>query len=139
MERIFVTLLERHHLSPDSECASLTPAEAAFPECDTFLQGVQKKQSGTPLYVAPESFMQTSGLESDMWSLGMLFYQLLCGRLPFADSFKNKRAMEVMMAILSEDVTFEGPHWRLISEEARSLIMRMLDRDSNSRVRLAKN
>lgn len=98
------------------------------------MQGVQKKQSGTPLYVAPEAFMQTSGLESDMWSLGMLFYQLLCGRLPFADSFKSKHAMEVMMAILSEDVKFEGPHWRCISEDARSLIMRMLDRDPNARV-----
>lgn len=78
--------------------------------------------------------MQSSGLASDMWSLGMLFYQLLCGRLPFADSFKTKRAMEVMMAILSEDIKFEGPHWRCISAEARSLIMRMLERDPSARV-----
>ena len=79
--------------------------------------------------------MQTVGLESDMWSLGMLFYQLLCGRLPFADAFKAKKSpMDVMMAILSEDVRFEGPRWGCISKGAQSLIMRMLDRDYNSRV-----
>lgn len=66
----------------------------------------------------------------------MLFYHLLCGRLPFADSFSGRRSpMDVMMAILSEDVKFEGPRWSLISEGARSLIMRMLDRDYNTRVR----
>ena len=98
------------------------------------MQGVAKKQSGTPLYIAPESFMHSHGLESDMWSLGMLFYQLLCGRLPFADSFNTRRPMDVMMAILSEDIKFEGPHWACISQEARSLIMRMLDRDTSARV-----
>jgi len=61
------------------------------------MQGAVKKPGGTPLYVAPEQFMQTVGLESDMWSLGMLFFQLLCGRLPFADSFKGKSPMDVMM------------------------------------------
>ena len=94
-----------------------------------------RKPGGTPLYVAPEQFMQTVGLESDMWSLGMLFYQLLCGRLPFADSFSGRSPMDVMMAILSEDVKFEGPRWAMVSEEARSLVMRMLDRDYNTRVR----
>lgn len=78
--------------------------------------------------------MQTVGLESDMWSLGMLFYQLLCGRLPFADSFSGKSPMDVMMAILSEDVKFEGPRWGCISKAAQTLVMRMLDRDYNSRV-----
>lgn len=79
--------------------------------------------------------MHTVGLESDMWSLGMLFYQLLCGRLPFADSFSARKSpMDVMMAILSEDVKFEGPRWGCISKGAQSLIMRMLDRDYNTRV-----
>ena len=78
--------------------------------------------------------MQTVGLESDMWALGMLMYQLLCGRMPFADSFSKRSPMDVMMAILSEDVKFEGPRWGCISQGARSLIMRMLDRDYNSRV-----
>lgn len=97
-------------------------------------QGSIKKPGGTPLYVAPEHFMQTVGLESDMWSLGMLFYQLLCGRLPFADAFRAKSPMDVMMAILSEDVKFEGPRWGCISKDAQTLIMQMLDRDYNSRV-----
>ena len=79
--------------------------------------------------------MQNVGLGSDMWSLGMLFYQLLCGRLPFADTLSAKKSpMDVMMAILSEDVKFEGPRWGCISKEAQSLVMQMLDRDYNTRV-----
>ena len=40
---------------------------------------------GTPHYMAPE-VMQGKGysFEADIWSLGILFYELICGHLPFA-------------------------------------------------------
>jgi len=45
---------------------------------------------GTPHYMAPE-VMQGKGysFEADYWSLGVLFYELICGRLPFAETIDN--------------------------------------------------
>ena len=34
------------------------------------------KKTGTPLYMAPELFMRYWGVQSDMWSAGMLLYQV---------------------------------------------------------------
>ncbi|KAK9828611.1 hypothetical protein WJX72_001030 [[Myrmecia] bisecta] len=42
-----------------------------------------KKRTGTPVYMAPELYTGTHGVECDLWGLGMLMYQLLAGRLPF--------------------------------------------------------
>ena len=44
---------------------------------------------GTPHYLAPE-VMQGKGYsyESDLWSLGIVFYELVCGKLPFAEDFE---------------------------------------------------
>lgn len=41
------------------------------------------RRTGTPVYMAPEVFKREYGQESDMWSLGMMMYQLLTGRFPF--------------------------------------------------------
>lgn len=38
---------------------------------------------GTPVYMAPEVFQRDFGMESDMWSLGVVLFQLLAGTFPF--------------------------------------------------------
>lgn len=39
---------------------------------------------GTPNYISPEIATRSAhGLESDIWSLGCMFYTLLIGRPPF--------------------------------------------------------
>ena len=35
--------------------------------------------AGTPLFLPPEMFMRHWGPEADLWSLGMVTYQLLSG------------------------------------------------------------
>lgn len=39
--------------------------------------------AGTPAYMAPEAFDGKRNERTDLWSIGVLFYQLLTGRLPF--------------------------------------------------------
>ena len=35
------------------------------------------------VYMAPEVFQRQYGMSADLWSLGMMFYELLACRLPF--------------------------------------------------------
>ena len=52
-------------------------------------EGKLKSRSGTPVYMAPEVIMQEYGPPADLWSIGMLLYQLLTGTFPFWDSVQN--------------------------------------------------
>ena len=41
---------------------------------------------GTPHYIAPEIIMGKSyNSMADLWSLGVLIYELMCGEYPFGD------------------------------------------------------
>lgn len=42
--------------------------------------------AGTPAYMAPEAFDGKRCLQSDIWSVGVILYQLLSNRLPFPQS-----------------------------------------------------
>ena len=46
--------------------------------------------TGTPHYMAPE-IMQGKGygLEVDIWSLGIILYEMACGGLPYGDSLDD--------------------------------------------------
>lgn len=98
-----------------------------------------KKTAGTPLYMAPELFMRHWGIESDMWALGMLLYQMLAGQMPFWSTGEQMRdPLAVMSAILSGDVDFTGDAWVGISSEAVDLCKSLLDRDYNTRITAAQ-
>ena len=40
-------------------------------------------RAGTPVYMAPEVFRREYGIQSDMWSLGMMLYHFVSQRFPF--------------------------------------------------------
>lgn len=87
---------------------------------------------GTPRYVAPE---QVSGKEidrrSDLYSLGIVLYEMLSGRLPFTGASWR----EVMTKRLSEDPVplRESAPDRHLGEELERVIGRALSRDPEDR------
>lgn len=55
--------------------------------------------TGTPAYMAPELVMQCYDEKADIWSVGMLAYQLLTGRFPFWEDVRNETLSDVWKVI----------------------------------------
>ncbi|KAK4687160.1 hypothetical protein P7C73_g2953, partial [Tremellales sp. Uapishka_1] len=83
---------------------------------------------GTTGYASPEMLAGRKylGVETDVWSLGIILYILLCGGLPFDHDD------EMAMKDLIMQGEYEEPEW--LSEEARSLIRGMLQQDPAQRL-----
>ncbi|KAM8833250.1 serine/threonine-protein kinase PLK4 isoform 1-T1 [Synchiropus picturatus] len=85
---------------------------------------------GTPNYISPEVATRSAhGLESDVWSLGCMFYAFLMGRPPFdTDTVKHT----LSKVVLGE---YEMPGH--VSAEAQDLIQQLLQRDPAQRPSLS--
>ncbi|KAJ8388285.1 hypothetical protein AAFF_G00135460 [Aldrovandia affinis] len=85
---------------------------------------------GTPNYISPEVATRSAhGLESDVWSLGCMFYAFLTGRPPFdTDTVKNT----LSKVVLGE---YEMPAH--VSRQAQDLIYQLLRRNPADRPSLA--
>jgi serine/threonine-protein kinase len=86
---------------------------------------------GSPLYMSPEQMRSTRGVDmrTDIWSLGVIFYELVTGRLPFiADSVPELSAK----VLLEEPVPLstEAPHLPL---ELELIISRALTKKVDER------
>ena len=79
---------------------------------------------GTPAYMAPE-ILENMGysLEVDIWSLGVIMYYLIIGKLPF-----NKPNQEDI-----KRVSYTFPKKAIISRAAKSLIEQILKKDPKER------
>jgi CheY-like chemotaxis protein/tRNA A-37 threonylcarbamoyl transferase component Bud32 len=86
---------------------------------------------GTPEYMSPEQILkQEIGKESDIYSLGIIFYEILTGQLPFIGNL-----IEVLCSQTKEKPT---PINEIISIDGKptDLIMSMLEKDPKIRPQL---
>ncbi|NWV16615.1 AKT2 kinase, partial [Origma solitaria] len=82
---------------------------------------------GTPEYLAPEVLEDNDyGRAVDWWGLGVVMYEMLCGRLPFYNQ-DHERLFEL---ILLEDLRFP----RSLGPEARGLLAGLLKKDPKQRL-----
>ena len=119
------------------------------------------KRTGTPAYWAPEVFMRYYNHQADVWSCGMMLYEMLVGKLPFWDDIESCTPKQVHKGVMRGKVSFAGKarqydvydsldgsqsldSWDAeecdaegncgISPEAQDLILRMLDKNPASRI-----
>ncbi len=90
-----------------------------------------KTKCGTLSFLAPEVFRGTSnaGPPLDVWSIGVILFAVLCGRLPFEDSglknSKRPREAAIRARIMKCQYTIDDS----IGPEAKDFIRRMLKSD----------
>ncbi|KAL3829410.1 hypothetical protein ACJIZ3_018212 [Penstemon smallii] len=85
---------------------------------------------GSPYYVAPEVLRKHYGPEADVWSAGVILYILLSGVPPFW----AETEMGIFRQILRGKLDFDSEPWPGISDVAKDLIRKMLDRNPKTRL-----
>ncbi|KAL5706519.1 non-specific serine/threonine protein kinase [Ranunculus cassubicifolius] len=85
---------------------------------------------GSAYYVAPEVLKRKSGPESDVWSIGVITYILLCGRRPFWDKTEDG----IFEEVLKNKPDFRRKPWPSISCSAKDFVQKLLVKDPRARL-----
>ncbi|MCP4146616.1 MAG: tetratricopeptide repeat protein [bacterium] len=85
---------------------------------------------GTIEYIAPEEVMgEKSSLAGDIFSLGVVFYRMLCGVVPF----QGETVIEIMRSLIGTIPAEVSQTRRDVPEVLNGLVNKMLDKDPAQR------
>ena len=88
---------------------------------------------GTLTYCAPEIILdEPYNKEVDMWSLGVMTYLMISGRLPFNAEDENKIARQIAFG----EPDFNSDCWKKVSKECINFIKRLLEKDPKKRMNI---
>jgi len=80
-------------------------------------------QKGTVTHRAPEISSNSYTVACDLWSCGVIMYQVLCGQLPFSTKGNASPRSHIV----------KGEQWKQISQGARDLISRLIEPNVETR------
>jgi serine/threonine-protein kinase len=85
---------------------------------------------GTPAYMSPEQALgQSSNPRSDIYSIGVIFYELLTGKLPFTD----ENPLAIAMKHVTEPLVSPRSIVPEIPEEIEQIVLRCMIKNPNER------
>ena len=132
LEHLHARYLIHRDVKPDNVLLlGATPRQADF-GISRVLKSTSKSAvtAGAPLYMAPEAFNRRRNQQTDLWSVGVILYQMLSGRLPF----EGNDVAELYGAILNED---PEPLPALVPEWLRQAVAKSLAKEPERRYRTA--
>lgn len=86
---------------------------------------------GTPAYMSPEQArgdLETVGVQSDVYSLGVIFYQLLCGEVPFRGNVQR-----LIQQVIENDPPSPTRFRNRIPRDLETICMKAINRDPAGR------
>ena len=88
---------------------------------------------GTLSYVAPEILLRTPyNKEVDIWSMGVILFYMLSGRLPF----RGKKEQDVAEKIVYDELEFDEDDWETRSVSVQDLIRACMNKDKDKRIKI---
>lgn len=91
-----------------------------------------KEPYGSIGYSSPEMLLDLPyDSKIDEWSIGIITYLLLCGKLPFSDEHSER---EVARQTIHEKLGFTQPIWEKKSKEAKDFVYKLLNKDPLKRM-----
>ena len=91
--------------------------------------GIMHTLSGSPYYMAPEVFLQNYNSKIDIWSMGVVLYIMLSGKVPFP----GRTEPEIIYNVIKGEFHFDYGAFKGVSEECKDLIKNCLVREYESR------
>ena len=88
-----------------------------------------KEVFGTPYYVAPEVLLENYNEKADIWSIGVIAFMLLSGKVPFS----GKNMDQIFTAVKKGQPSYDDPSWSKVSPAAKNFVKKLLVVDVKKR------